>query len=239
MPHRVFTLAQAADYLHLSKADVERFVRERAIPFEMQGGRTTFRKTDLDAWASQRILNFSTQRLTAYHKKTSAKAHDLSKRHAIVTELIRKENIEPALNSRTRASVIRDVAGLAEKTGLVSDARDLVRSLEDREQLGTTALAGGVALLHPRHHEPYMFSDSFIIVARTVQPVPFSSPDGSTTDIFFLICCQDDRIHLHVLARIAMLCHYTSLLFELREAEDAAGMLKAIVEAEAEVVKGL
>ena len=56
----------------------------------------------------------------------------------------------------------------------------------------------------------------FIVLARTAQPLPFGSPDGTVTDIFFLMCCQDDRIHLHVLARVCMMCRHTHLLRDLR-----------------------
>jgi nitrogen PTS system EIIA component len=115
----------------------------------------------------------------------------------------------------------------------------LLTSLEARERLCSTALAGGVALLHPRNHEPYMFDDSFIVVGRTVQAVPFGSPDGATTDLFFLVCCQDDQIHLHVLARICMMAHHTSVLLEMREAPDAGAIYHALVASEEEVIRTL
>ncbi len=143
------------------------------------------------------------------------------------------------MSSKTRASILRDMVKVASRTGLLPSDSDLVASLEERERLGSTALAGGIALLHPRNHEPYMFDDSFIVLGRSVQPVPFGSPDGATTDLFFLVCCQDDRIHLHVLARLAVMCHYTSLLIELRDARDVSGMYQALIESENEVIRQL
>ncbi len=239
MPYRALSLDQVAEYLHLSKQEVEELVRTREIPFDRQGERVVFRKKVVDAWASQRILGFTARKLTAYHRKSSAKAHDLSKKHALIPELLRQSCIAPALTSKTRASIIRDMVDLASGTGLVVDPADLVTSLEERERLCSTALAGGIALLHPKSHEPYMFDDSFVAVGRTVQPVPFGAPDGTTTDLFFLVCCQDDRIHLHVLARLCMMCHYSSLLLELREAADADAMYAAMVRNEGEVIQQL
>jgi mannitol/fructose-specific phosphotransferase system IIA component (Ntr-type) len=98
-------------------------------------------------------------------------------------------------------------------------------------------LADGLALLHRRMHEPYMFEDSFVVLGKTISQVPFGSPDGETTDIFFLVCCQDDRIHLHVLARLCMMCHQTSLLLELREAKDAKQMHALLVASEQRVLQ--
>lgn len=239
VPHRMFSLEEVVSYLHLSKSDVDRLVREKEIPYEQRGGRIVFQKKEVDAWASQRILGLTANRLTDYHKASSAKFHDLSKQHAIMPELIHADFIETTLISKTKASLMRDMVDFAEKTGLVVYPKDLLESLRERERLGTTALAGGIALLHPKNHEPYLFEDSFIVMGRSVQPIPFGAPDGATTDLFFLVCCQDDRIHLHVLARLCMMCLYTSLVLDLREAGDAATMYDGIVKSEQEVIQQL
>ncbi len=239
MPYRVFNLEEVAVYLHLPAADVRQLVHRREIPFHEQGTRLQFRKKDIDAWASHRILSLKRDKLAAYHRTTSAKAHDLSQQHAIMPELMRANCIAPAMGSKTKASVLRDLVKLADQTGLLCSSKDLLESLEERERMCSTALPGGIALVHPRHHEPFMFEDSFIILGKTIQPIPFGSPDGSTTDLFFLVCCQDDSIHLHVLARICMLCHHTSLVLELREAQVADEMREIIIRAEEEVIQQL
>ena len=69
MPHRTLSLKEAAEYLHLPVADVEQLVRQDEIPFEKNGQRVVFRKIDLDAWASRRILGLSDNKLTDYHKE--------------------------------------------------------------------------------------------------------------------------------------------------------------------------
>ncbi|MBU4201379.1 MAG: PTS sugar transporter subunit IIA [Verrucomicrobia bacterium] len=237
MPYRTYNLTEVCNYLHLAQPDVELLVRRQEIPFDKKGGRLIFRKKDIDAWASQRILSLSNKRLTAYHQVSSAKIHDLSKRHAIIAELVKQEYIRPALCSRTKPSLLRDMVALAKQTSLVMSPDDLLNSLLERERLCSTALPEGIALLHPRHHEPYMFEDSFIVLGRTVHPLPFGAPDGNTTDLFFLICCQDDRIHLHVLARICMMCRDTKVLQEIRAAPDAAAIFDGLVRSENETIK--
>jgi PTS system nitrogen regulatory IIA component len=236
MPYRVFNVNEVADYLHLSREDVEDLVHDGEIPCERMGDRLVFRKQEIDAWASRRILGFPEGKLKSYHAKTSARYHDLSSEHAIVTELLRPEFIEAAMTSRTKPSLLRDLVDRAARTGLVTNAGELLATISEREKLGSTALSGGVALVHPRNQEPYRFEDSFVLLGRAVQPLPFGSPDGATTDLFFLMCCQDDRIHLHVLARLCMMCQQTALLLELRDAQDAAGMHRAVAESEREVI---
>lgn len=237
MSHRVFSMQEVTRYLHLTTEEVALLVQQHEIPCEERGGRLVFRRREIDSWASQRILALPQQRLQGYHRASSAQVQELAHQRAIIPALIRPAGIEPALRSRTKASILRDLVAVAERLELVNDARELLASLEERERLGSTALAGGVALLHPNVHDPYRFGDSFVVVGRAIQAVPFSAPDGTTTDLFFLICCQNDRLHLHVLARLCMMCHHTNLLLSLREAADTGEMLRCLVVSEQDVLR--
>ncbi|MGB9626723.1 MAG: PTS sugar transporter subunit IIA, partial [Phycisphaerae bacterium] len=49
---------------------------------------------------------------------------------------------------------------------------------------------------------PYVSAEPLICLARVPQGVPFGSPDGVLTQLFFLICSHEDRQHLQVLARL-------------------------------------
>lgn len=236
MPYRKLALVEVAAYLHLPAAAVEVLVRRGEIPFERQGGRLAFRKNEIEVWASRRILGLSATNLAEYHRATSVKAHDLSQRHTIIAELIQPTFIAARFNARTRPSALREMVALAERTGMLCAADTLLRSLQEREELCSTAMPGGFALLHPREHDPYLCEDSFIALGRCTQRLPFGAADGGMTDLFFLVCCQDDRIHLHVIARLCMMCVRTSLLADLREADDASAMHAALVTAENTVV---
>ncbi|MCA1809605.1 MAG: PTS sugar transporter subunit IIA [Kiritimatiellia bacterium] len=236
MPHRMFNIVETAAYLHLELRDLEHLVRHVEIPFEMSGNRPIFHKREIDAWASRRILGMPEKKLRAYHEISSGKAHDISQQNAIVTELMRPDQIMTNLSARTKPSLLSEMTQLADQTGLLYDARDLLASLQEREELYSTALSDGIALLHPRHHEPYMFDDSFIVLGRAPRPLPFGAPDGENTDIFFLVCCQDDRLHLHVLARLCMMCRRTRLIGELRAGADAGVMHAALVKAELSII---
>jgi len=237
MPHRTFNLAEAATYLHLEEEALETLAKQGEIPSEKQGARLVFRHKAIDEWATRRVLEFSDETLSDFHQKSTAKYHDLSREAAIIPALMKPEWIEAGMTCRTKSSVIRQTVELAERTGLLCYDDELLESLIEREKLCSTALSGGLALLHPRNHEPYMFEDSFVVLGKTIGQVPFGSPDRSTTDIFFLICCQDDRIHLHVLARLCMMCHSTSLLLEMRGTDDPQEMYRLLVASEQQVIQ--
>jgi len=236
MPYRFLNLDEVAEYLRLSGADVERLVKDRDIPFEMRGDRPVFRRWDIDAWASQRILCASASQSAEYQQKGSRRTRSLLAGGALLPQLIRPEQIDPAMAAKTKASVLRDLAALAARTGWVFDPPELVASLKAREALCSTAVPGGVAFLHPRAQQPYRFAVSFLVLGRTVQPIHFGAPDGQPTDIFFLLGCQDERLHLHVLARLCSVATRTDLLAQLRAARDAPTMCMRVTAAEQTVV---
>jgi PTS system nitrogen regulatory IIA component len=71
---------------------------------------------------------------------------------------------------------------------------------------------------------------------RTLSGIPFGAPQGELTDLFFLICCRDDRTHLRVLARLTRLILRPGFLDSLRETETAAESYEKIVQAEQELL---
>ena len=236
MPYRTFNLDEAARYLHIERPDLERLVKNQDIPFERHGDRLVFRKIELDSWVSPRILGLEGRRLTEYHQKTSKAARQLLPHEAILPDMIRPQFINPALPAKTKASVLREISALAQTTGRVSDLAGLLAGLEAREKLCSTGLPGGLALLHTRVPEAYLFESAFIVLGRTPQEIPFGAPDGRPTDLFFLLACPDDRLHLHTLARLCLMAQKTQVLPELRQAPNAEAMHQCLIAAEANVL---
>ncbi len=236
MPYRTFGIDEVARYLHLSRADLDRLVKDQDIPFERHGERLVFRKVEIDAWASQRILGLEGRRLAEYDQTASQAARQIVPHGAFMPEIIRPEFIEPALTAKTKASVLRQMVALAERTGRVCDPRALLEGLEAREVLCSTGIPGGLALLHTRNPEPYLVETAFLALGRTIQQIPFGAPDGQPTNLFFLIACPDDGTHLHTLARVCLMAQKTDLLAELRQATDAAAMCNCIIAAEQAVL---
>ena len=236
MSHRTLTLNELVDYLHLPKRDILLLVKRHEIPHRQMGPDYVFPREDIDRWASQRLLGMADKDIQAFHKSSTARVHDLSERHALLPELMQPNYIAPELEGKTPPKVIRNMVDLADATGMVWDPDGLLAGVEERESLFSTAMPCGAALLHPPHHEPYMFEDSFVVVGRSVNPILFGAPGGASTEIFFLICSQEDRIHLHLLARISMICRETDILDELHAAESAGEMFDLLLAAEQRMI---
>jgi len=236
MSPRTLTIDELAEHLHVARRHVERLIKEGDIPCTMRGGRMYFQRDEVDAWASQRLLRLPGESLDWYHQKTMQGTRQLFPRAALIPALLEPGYIDLALTAKTKAALIRDMVGLAERTGRVFDPRELRDSVEAREALCSTALPGGLALLHARQHQPFRYEGSFIVLGRTIQPIPFGAPDGRTSRLFFLICCEDERIHLHTLARLCLLALKTDILTALLEASGPTVAYDALVTAELEVL---
>lgn len=229
MPHRVLSADEAARYLHLSRAELDRLVREGQIPCERRGGRLVFRLVEIDAWASRRILEADSRELAVLAQPASPPAAVPGEPTVRLAELIQPELIAPALAAKTRASALREMVNLADRAGLVCDPRQLLETLEAREALCPTAVPGGVAFLHPRSPQPDLFVRSWLALGRAVQPIHFGAPDGRPTDLFFLLGCREEALHLRTLARLCLLAQKTDLLDQLRAAPDAPEALHDVL----------
>jgi PTS system nitrogen regulatory IIA component len=94
----------------------------------------------------------------------------------------------------------------------------------------------GVAIPHPRHPLPYDIDASFVVVGLTPSGIPYGAADGSLTRLFFLICCKDERTHLHVLSRLALMLHEGSAVEEMLAAETPDQLSEVLNRREQEVV---
>ena len=125
------------------------------------------------------------------------------------------------------------------KTERLYDGAALLQELAAREEVASTAIGGGAAFLHARYHDPYLCSESFVVFGRTVQPIFFGAQDGEQTDLFFLICCTDDTLHLHTLARLCTMAHGSLMLSDLRVATTSDELFAILHSAEHELLKSM
>lgn len=230
-------LKQAAEHVHIDVNELRHAAQRGEIAAVERAGDWFFRHRDLDEWAQRDFLAVGKREQLRRHRTIldeHRRAHDSDWR---VWRLFRPGSITLELSAHSRAGVLRDMTDLAVCTELVYDHEALFQELRNREEAGTTAVDGGVAFLHPRFHDPYLFEDTFVAYGRALHPVFFGSADGEPTRHFFLICSTDHELHLHILARLAVMAHSTELLTLLDEAEDADRVIELIGAAEEGLLK--
>lgn len=228
---------QVAAYLHMDIRDLIKLASRGQIPCRKVGKGFQFRKGQVDHWIEAHLHTLDKDRLVGIERGVTAH-HGLDHADLEVCPLIPPKGLAVPLGARTRGGVLRALIALADEAGMVFDREDLLEEIQKREELCSTALAGEVALPHPRHPLPYDITESFIIVGSAPGGIPFGASDGSLTRLFFLICCKDDRTHLHVLARLARMLHDTDQLSPLIDAQTPEELRQRLVELEEAAAAG-
>ena len=142
------------------------------------------------------------------------------------------------LRAGTRDSVLRELVKLAERSWQVYDPDAMLHAIRHREELGSTALASGVAIPHPSRPLPdTVQGEAFIAFGWTPGGVPFNAPHGNLTDLFFLVCCRDATTHLRALARLSRMMLRPDFLDTLRAADTGAAALHVIDTAERDLIE--
>jgi len=236
MPRRSLTFQQACDYLRVPEQALRDAVKYGEVPSRRHGSEVYLDDVDLDTWGSRRILSLRLRDLIPEHLAATRRDVKEVAQDILLPGLLRPAYIELDARSKTRKSVIRDLVDQADALELLCDPADMLRQLEEREAFSSTALPGGIALLHPHHPDPYLIVEPFMLVSRNLRPVWFGAEDDTPTDLFCLVCCGENMRHLHVLARLCMMIRETSLLDGIRAAESVEALAETFYAAERDVL---
>ena len=231
MPFEMMDTRQVALYLHLDERKVSKLASRGKLPCQRRNGEFMFRKFEVDHWVEVQLHELPQHRLVQIEAGVR-RHHGMADKGERLCDMIPHGGVETRLNSRTAQSVLRDLVDMADRRGLVYDRQELLQAVMDREQIGSTAIRPHVALPHPRHPVPYDISQSFMIIGRSEGGIPFSASHGKLTHLFFLVCCKDDRTHLHTLARLGHVLSLDGVIDQILDADDPDHLLDILIRAE-------
>jgi len=213
---------------------VERMAQRGEIPCQKVGGQFRFNRAQITEWLQRTVGGMSDERLAGFDAGMTAQ-RQTPQDEMVITPMLRVEAVTTNLGARTKDSTLRELVALADKTGLVLNSQELVEAVLHREELHSTAMEGGIAIPHPRRPLPYAIAEPILVVARTTQGIVFGAPDGRLTDLFFLTASEDDRHHLHILARLCRMLYHEGFVARLRAAETPQEMIELMEERELEI----
>ncbi|OHB63491.1 MAG: hypothetical protein A2Y77_15650 [Planctomycetes bacterium RBG_13_62_9] len=235
MPYRSMTLEEVARLLGADARRVERMAKRGEIPCQKIGGQFRFNRAEITGWLQQSMGAMSHDHLAQVDAGITTQ-RQTPQDEALLTPLLRPEAVSTNLGSRTKNSTLRELVLLADKTGLVHDAQELLEAVIHREEMCSTAIEHGIAIPHPRRPLPETIAEPILVVARTSQGIAFGAPDGRLTTLFFLTASQDDRHHLHILARLCRMLRDEDFVNRLETAETPAEMIDLMKAREQDVL---
>jgi nitrogen PTS system EIIA component len=223
MAHDDFTIDSLAAYLHMMPAAVVKLAERGKLPGRRVGGEWRFSPAEIHHWLEDRIGLSDDEALAEMEGALDRASGRAASDEISIAELLRPEAIEVPLDARTRSSVIVKMTEMAARTHLLWDTAKMAEAVRAREEMHSTALDNGVALLHARRPMPAILAEAVLALGVSRGGIPFGS-GGSLTDIFFLICSTSDHEHLRILARLSRVINDQDFLTAVRTADDAESL---------------
>jgi mannitol/fructose-specific phosphotransferase system IIA component (Ntr-type) len=147
-----------------------------------------------------------------------------------LSETISLKRINLNLSATTRDGVLEELVGLLH---LKPPARKtLLQTLQAREELGSTAVGGGVAIPHCRS---LVVGKVLVAVGRSKQGISFRASDKKRVRLFFLIVAPpvgDPGDYLIVLGSVAQVARLLAKDKRLRTVTTARQLIRLVEELE-------
>ncbi|MFK7817664.1 MAG: PTS sugar transporter subunit IIA [Planctomycetaceae bacterium] len=230
MSRDFYTLEELAVQLGQDRRVVEKQVSRGHIPGRRVGGEWRFNKTEISDWLEHQIRSLDEPDLAILER--SQQSPEVTERSP-VGNLLQLDLVQVPLNGKTRGSVMRELVEVAGRTWQVFDAAAILEAVLQREEVGSTAFPGGVAIPHPQNRMPDAIGEPLIAFGKAQRGIPFGGP--YLIDMFFLVLARDPNTHLKVLARLSRLFQAEDFLDDLRETTDSESAYNFILEADAKL----
>ena len=150
-----------------------------------------------------------------------------------ISDLLIKDRISLDVKSTTKVDIIKELARLHEKTGVLNDYDGYVEALMAREAQSSTGIGEGIAIPHAK--TKYVKKPA-LAMGRKPEGIDYDSLDGDPATLFFMIAAPDgaNNTHIETLARLSQLLLDDDFKEALENAKTADEVLEIINKAEAE-----
>jgi PTS system nitrogen regulatory IIA component len=146
-----------------------------------------------------------------------------------LVDLLAPAAVTVDLTAPDKKGALEELCALLVKSEKLSDGSALVKSLLDREALGSTGIGQGVAIPHGKLPT---VKEQIAALGVSKKGVEFEALDGEPVHIIFLLVAPQDAAgnHLKALAKVSRLLKDKFFRQALREARTSEEILKIIRE---------
>ena len=188
------SVRDVARIFQVSEAAVYGWVRDGALPAEQINGQYRFNRSTLLEWATLRKMEV----LPAFFQE--AGVNGTSGR---LDDAIEAGGVLHNVTGADKDAVLRALIQAVPLPGDF-DRESLLEIFLSRETLGSTGIGNGLAIPHPRYPIVLPVDMPTITVCFLAIPISYASLDGQPVHTLFAMVSPTARIHLHLLARLAL-----------------------------------
>lgn len=210
-----FDIESLAKYLHLLPEQVQKMAERGKLPGRRVANQWRFDKTEIFHWFEDSIGASDEQQLKQVERILERNQPEDLARVIHLRDYLPTELILIPCNARSKSSLINDLCEFVAQQGRLWEPEKMAKAIRAREELHSTALENGVALLHPRRPQPSWIDSPFVALAKIDAGLPFGGPRGVLTQLFFLVASDHDAFHLKMLARISRLLGQSNFIGQL------------------------
>ncbi|MDP8267759.1 MAG: PTS sugar transporter subunit IIA [Candidatus Tenebribacter davisii] len=200
------TLRQAAAYLKVTDSVIKEMTRSKIFKAKKIGNAYKIEKAEVDEW----FANLNEREVEHLALKRSV---------CKFSDYFRPKNIHIDFVADNKYEAIGEMSKFAKELKIVRDHRWLYQVVVAREELVSTAIGNGVALLHPRHFHPSKVKKPSIIFGRSSHGIEFDAIDNKPVKLFFMLLLHDDIQHLFSISYISKLLINEKILNTLSSAK--------------------
>ncbi|MBN1327318.1 MAG: PTS sugar transporter subunit IIA [Candidatus Cloacimonetes bacterium] len=192
MAKKYLTLKQASIYLKVTDSVIKEMLKSKVFNTVKKGNSIQIDKAEVDEW----MANLNEREVEQLAMKRSVcRFSDYFKTRYVHIDFMADNKYE----------AIAEMSKKAKELKIVKDQRWLYQVVVAREELVSTAIGKGVALLHPRHFHPSKVKAPTIIFGRSKKEIEFDAMDNKPVRIYFLLLLHDDMQHLFSISYISKL----------------------------------
>ena len=219
------TTRELAKYMKLNEKTVLKMAQNKELPGVKIGNQWRFHLEAIDQYLQRDIVSETPRDELDIIIKTTDQIIPLSR-------LIDQDLINLDFKGKDKGGILAELSDIAHKAGILTDRKKLVDQLKEREKMLSTAVGNGIAIPHPRHPDPELFTKPNIVIGRSKKGVDFSSPDGKKVHLFFMTCAPTVFVHLRLLAKISKLLQIEGVIDRFMQASQSDEIIRMLLDIE-------
>jgi len=225
-PLDIMTLSEVAEYLKLAEKTVLRMIHKGNIPAVKIASQWRFLRSVINEW-------LLTQQNFPVHNDITTLIRSESELVPLA-RIIDEDYIILNLKPGTKEEILRQLIAPLVNRDIVKNEGWFLKKLLYREQLASTAMGRGVAFPHLRRLTENPKGAPPVLLGICPEGADFAAFDHLNTQLFFLLCSENEVIHLRIMAKLTTMLQKKRIIVRLKAAKSKEEVLRILIQQEKE-----